>query len=532
MSNHPPEPMSAPAPTLSLHTQQPPRSLLGKLLNLMPTLATFGLLVAVGWFGQAHGWKMPKASVLAGATIEAKKENWCSEHNAPEDSCVECKKDLLPACIKPRWCKQHGVSECPTCHPELAQVTGPVKLPQYDTIAAINQFDRPENNSRCQKFLRRIQYESVEAFQKMGIAVAVATERPMIEALRINGELDYDQSRLAHLSTRVPGNVWKVFKALGDEVQAGDVLALVDAAEVGKAKNNLSRVIVQLQLRKKSLEALRAAGGAVAERQIREAETAYEEAQLAVVMNQQALVNLGFELPGGLLNLDARQLTRALQCLSLPSELCETLLTRGGMTMNLIPIIAPQNGMIVELDVVAGEVVHPEKSLLTVADLRRMWLTLNVKQEDVERIAVGQPVTFRPDGSPDVFDRKVAFISPSVDERTRTVNVRAVLPNPNGRLKSNSFGTGSIVLRSESRAVTVPLAALQWEGDCNVVFVRDKNFEKPGSPKVFHVRQVRPGAKDDTHIELLAGVLPGEIVAAHGSAALRGELLKNNLGAG
>ena len=202
------------------------------------------------------------------------------------------------------------------------------------------------------------------------------------------------------------------------------------------------------------------------------------------------------------------------------------------MTMNLIAITAPQTGVIVEMDVVAGEVVRPEKSLLTVAGLQNMWLTLHVKQEEVERIAVGQEVRFRPDGSPREAVGKVSFISPSVDQKTRTVRVRAVLPNSDGSLKANSFGTGLIALRQEPHAVTVPIDALQWEGDCNVIFVRDKNFEKPGVPKVFHVRQVRPGARDDRHVELLAGVLPGEIVAAYGSAALRGELLKGNLGAG
>jgi cobalt-zinc-cadmium efflux system membrane fusion protein len=64
------------------------------------------------------------------------------------------------------------------------------------------------------------------------------------------------------------------------------------------------------------------------------------------------------------------------------------------------------------------------------------------------------------------------------------------------------------------------------------VFVRDKNFLHEGAPKVFHVRKVRPGARDDKYTEIIAGVLPGEVVATKGSGTLRGELLKNNLGEG
>lgn len=85
-------------------------------------------------------------------------------------------------------------------------------------------------------------------------------------------------------------------------------------------------------------------------------------------------------------------------------------------------------------------------------------------------------------------------------------------------------------------AVVVPSNAIHWEGDCNVVFVQDKDFAKPGSLKVFHVRSVRLGATDATSAEplteIVAGLLPGEMVATTNSGILRTELLKNNLGAG
>lgn len=259
--------MSAP-----VTSPKPTRGLIRSLWNSIPTLLTFGMLASVGWAGHHLGWKMPKASELRGAVTTSHDPEWCTEHGVPEAICVECNTKLMPKTEKPRWCKAHGVSECPTCHPELAQVAGGPKLPKYDTVAAINQFDRTENNSRCKKFLRRVQFESQAAFEKSGIDVDVATERPMTEALRINGELSYDQTQVAHLSTRSSGSVWKVFKSLGDEVHTGDVLALIDAAVVGKEKSDLGRSIVQLQLKKRTLDSLKGAAGSVPERQIREAE--------------------------------------------------------------------------------------------------------------------------------------------------------------------------------------------------------------------------------------------------------------------
>ena len=74
--------------------------------------------------------------------------------------------------------------------------------------------------------------------------------------------------------------------------------------------------------------------------------------------------------------------------------------------------------------------------------------------------------------------------------------------------------------------------AVQSTAGSQFVFVRDKDYLKANRPKVFHVRQVRTGASDDEYVELLAGALPGEIVATSGSPALLAQLLRSSLGEG
>jgi membrane fusion protein, heavy metal efflux system len=146
---------------------------------------------------------------------------------------------------------------------------------------------------------------------------------------------------------------------------------------------------------------------------------------------------------------------------------------------------------------------------------------------------LGQQVRFRFDGGPEEVRGNLAWISTTVDQQTRMVTVRAELPNPKGKLRNETFGAGTIVLREEQEAIVVPNEAVHWEGCCHVVFVRDKGyFDRPDSPKVFHVRTVRLGTKNGRFTEVIAGVLPGEVVATKGSDVLRAELLKNSLGAG
>ena len=201
-------------------------------------------------------------------------------------------------------------------------------------------------------------------------------------------------------------------------------------------------------------------------------------------------------------------------------------------TSNLLPLVAPMDGMIVSREVVAGEVVDVARILFEVVDTRALWLTFDLKGEDAHRVAVGQPVRFQPDNGRGELAGQVAWRSSQADPKTRTVKVRADLADPERKQVANTFGAGRVILREEAEAVSVPNEAVHWEGCCHVVFVRDKGYLKAGSPKVFHVRKVRVGAKDGKHTEIIAGVLPGELVVTKGSGLLLTELLRADLGEG
>jgi len=248
---------------------------------------------------------------------------------------------------------------------------------------------------------------------------------------------------------------------------------------------------------------------------------------------QQTLSNLGLPLNvEQLRGLPEEKLAERLRLLGIPDENAQHL-NQSETTANLLPVKAPMDGIIVARQVVPGEVVDASRALFQLADTSRMWLTLNVCVEDAGRLSLGQPVRFRPDGKRDDVSGRLVWISTTADQQTRMVSVRADLPNPQGQLRSETFGIGKIVLREEQGAIAVPNEAIHWEGCCHVVFVRDKGyFDSKESPKVFHVRTVRLGARNEKFTEIIAGVLPGEVVAAKGSDVLRAELLKNSLGEG
>lgn len=518
--------------------------LVGIAQSALPTLV-FCVLGALLCWGHHTGWTIPKFSELI-APARVEKESWCGEHGVPESICVECNETLLPR-LKSAWCRMHGVHQCPYEHPELAQTKGRPEVMPADldrARRALELKERPENSSKCKAHERRIQFASVDVMDRLGIDVAPVGRDAVVEAVAVSGEVTYEQPRVAPLFTPVAGRVWELMPRaqLGEEVKQGDVLALIDAVEVGKAKADFLQAVAQLDLKAKSLAAVQALAreGAVSVTRQREVEAALREAQVHVVAAQQTLGNLGLPVRHeDVKGLSPEQLSGYLQFLGLPAESSHRL---SGVTAsaNLIAVRASRDGVVTDVRVVAGEMTDPSKTLFVVADTRRMWLKLNVRAEDVPYLRIrdrktgtpGQMVRFRPDGSGREVQAELVWKSTTVDEKTRTVQFRADVPNVDGSLVAHTFGTGRVILREENDAIVVPSEAIHWEGDCHVVFVRDRHFLDEGAPKVFHVRTVRPGVDYAGNTEIIAGVLPGEVIATRNSVALRAELLKNNLGAG
>ena len=133
---------------------------------------------------------------------------------------------------------------------------------------------------------------------------------------------------------------------------------------------------------------------------------------------------------------------------------------------------APFDSMVIKRDIVIGEVVNPTTPQFVLADLSRLWIMLHVRLEDVGKLSDGQEVLFHLNGAnEDAPLAKINWISAEVDEKTRTVSVRADVANPKGRLRPNTFGDAHILVRQHKR-LTVPNGALQFDGSAHVVFAR------------------------------------------------------------
>jgi cobalt-zinc-cadmium efflux system membrane fusion protein len=351
-----------------------------------------------------------------------------------------------------------------------------------------------------------VRFPSQTALERSGIEVVPVEKRAVASEIACNGMVAYDERRIAQLSTRVPGSIWRVEKHLGDPVRRGDVLLVIDSQEVGRLKADFLNALVAFESRREQLAILEEIKSAVMGRQLREAKAAVREARIHLTNAEQALVNLGFELSiRDYQPLDDETRAARIRTLGLPAALVAGL-DPARVSSNLLPLYAPFDGVVVGREAVVGEVIEAAKPIFEVADVSTMLLVLNVNKEDADRVAIGQPVRFRPDGCTTEFVSRIIWISTEVNEATRTLQVRAEIANrtepvpPSGGearhpLRAHTFGSGRIEIDRRGTAIVVPRSSVQWDGSRWVVFV-------PAGDAAFSSRPVEPGERTGDLVEI------------------------------
>jgi cobalt-zinc-cadmium efflux system membrane fusion protein len=460
----------------------------------------------------------------------------CREHGLPKHLCPQCNPALRGGAMTSDWCPTHGVPEslCTRCKPDLAR-TVPM-CAEHDVPEAVCTICRPElvkNFATCPAhqlpaaFCPRCravgvangrsatgQGQSLPLVRLADAAVAASagiTTEPVQKAavtpvVVANGEVGYDENRLAHVRARLSGVLHEVRCQNGESVEEGRVLAVIDSAELGQAKADYLAAKPMVELWSKTLSRVRGLNerGIVAEKQILEAETDLQKAKAEVLKVSQRLRNFG---------LDDAQLAR--------------LADEDAKERNLMSITAPLTGTLVRRKAVPGEAVDATSELFTVADLSQVWVYLDLYEKDLRRIRIGQPVTFRVPGlAPAKFVGMVSWIDTEVNDRTRTIRVRATVDNKDRLLLANMFGRGEIQVNDPHTSLVVPRDAVQWVGLSFVVFVQ----RRPGE---YEPRRVLVGQNGGTYTELAWSDLQADDdVVTTGSFLLKAEVLKGTINAG
>ena len=323
-------------------------------------------------------------------------------------------------------------------------------------------------------------------------------------ALTANGTITFDANHASVVAPRAEGRVVSVRADLGQPVQAGTVLAVLESSEVGETRGAVERAEANLEVAKQTYE--------------RE-KSLYEQQ----VTSQKSMLEAQAAYRSAIADLNAAR--AKLQALGATSGGAEN----GGS----YTLVSPVAGTIVERNVMPGQIAGPATNLFTVADVRRVWINVDVYESDARLVRPGAPVAVMTRALPgETFRGRVTYAGGVVDTATRTLKVRVEVDNAAQRLRPGMYAQsridiprGAAPVAETGASVMVPEGAVQDLNGKTVVFVPG------GQPGRFIARPIVVGPRlGGGFISVLSGLAPGDRFVAKGAFQLKSELLKASFG--
>lgn len=338
---------------------------------------------------------------------------------------------------------------------------------------------------------------------EFGITLETAKAGTLNQYIELPGEIVFNADRIAHVVPRVAGIVREVHATVGDRINAGQLLAVLESRELADAKASYFAAIEREKLAqtKFTREERLWEKKVTSEQEYLDARQALAEARITRNSTEQQLHALGFT-----------------------DDVLKELLEHPAATYTRFEVRAPLGGTIIEKHMTLGEHVGAEADVFTIADLSTVWVNMNIYQKDLVSIDKGQTVRIEIGHGIASAEGKIAWVGPQVDEATRTAKARMELPNPDGSLRPGLFVTAKVAVASEVAGIVVPKSALQMVEDRAVVFVQTE--------KGFEPMPVKVGRQRGESVEILSGLTAGQTYVSQGAFTLKAQVSKGAFGDG
>lgn len=422
---------------------------------------------------------------------------------------------------------------------------------------------------------------SPEAVQNAGLVFKKAGPGKLVTSIRLPGEIGLNEEKVVHIVPRVDGVVKKVFKDLGDQVSSGEVIAILESRELADAKINYLAGIKQAEMARADLDRetqvfentkqmlnlleqdldpeeiytqlkdlvigksrellipasaklrlaksihLREKGllekGITSESEYLVALEDYKSAEARYIALREKISYDGdwsLRQKQKTLEMDQLNLQTANQkllALGITPEEMEQLLEQNEQHFAQYELRATLNGTVIQKHLTTGEAVKKDDDIFLLADLSELWVNFAIPEKELKKVHLGQKVLFK-DG-PKTKRAKLSYLSSIIDEKTRTVTGRVVIPNKKRDLRPGGYVTVELVLDERKVPVAVEPEAIQSFRDWSVVFV------KYGS--LLEARPLELGENDGNKVEVLEGLKPGDLYVMKNSYAVKAEIEKS-----
>jgi RND family efflux transporter MFP subunit len=352
-----------------------------------------------------------------------------------------------------------------------------------------------------------------------GRGPAVATQATQVQRMSVQREVDLSGTLLspdqAKISSEVAGIIREVRMQLGTEVKAGDVLVRLEPSELqfalDRAESALRQVEAQLGIDRRQDKAPPADEQIASVRQAGanrdDAKNAFDRAQM---LNSRGLLTQAdrdtaeTRLKVAEANYQAtldtvHSLKASLQDRRASYELAQKKLADA-------VIKTPVAGSIAERLVQPGEYIRENTQVATIVQMNPLKLKTAIQEKNASVIKPGQTVEFDVEAFTDrKFQGKVAYVSPAVDQATRTFAVEALVDNADRQLKPGFFAKGVVLTRVDDNVLAVPEDAISTLAGVSTVYVIENGKARQ--------QQITLGARKDKLVEVTSGLKGNETLA-------------------
>lgn len=181
-------------------------------------------------------------------------------------------------------------------------------------------------------------------------------------------------------------------------------------------------------------------------------------------------------------------------------------------------VISLIQGTVIDMHLTLGEVVSDASHTFTIADLSKVWINLSIYQKDLPYVNLNQTVIISAGPNMKEAIGKITYITPIIEEKTRTATARVKLPNPDGRWKPGLFVTGRVITDEVEVPVRVPKTALEMMENQTVVFIK--------TDKGFRAQPVLGRRENEKFVEIISGLETGQEYVAKNGFIIKAELGK------
>jgi membrane fusion protein, heavy metal efflux system len=327
--------------------------------------------------------------------------------------------------------------------------------------------------------------------QMAHIQVVTVEQGPMTRVLRLTGAVEYNDFKTTPVIAQVGGPVSRVMVVQGEHVHAGQPLLYIASPDYSLLRASFLKARDAFQLADKFYARAQDlyAHKAIAQADLEQAQSNRTQAQADFESSADAIRVLGIADP-------------------------ETIVTKPPSPE--IPLYSPVAGEVVDRTCSPGQLLAAGATqCFALSDMSSVWILVNIYQNDVAYVHVGDAVTVENESYPNAVRGKIEYISPALDPNTRTLQARIEAANPGERLKKEMYVTAQVQAGTIPNALFVPNSSVLRD-EQNMPYVYLQTGQNQFARRVVTLGETQAGKT-----QILTGLQAKDRVVGDGSLFLQ-----------